>query len=155
MYSPDMNDPVYAKISGGGRPTILAASGFMLLAAVGYLAFLLLIGHIPIYYLAMLLFTWGEIFSTISSGPYVTRRVPASHRGRINAVTSVLGAVVHSGCALAVGRLYDNVGRTSSWALVLALLAAAAVMTLLLIRLDRVKFPKLYETTQEEIQDVV
>ena len=127
----------------------------MLLAAVGYLAFLLLIGHIPIYYLAMLLFTWGEIFSTISSGPYVTRRVPASHRGRINAVTSVLGAVVHGGCALAVGGLYDNVGRTSSWALVLSLLAAAAIMTLFLIRLDRARFPKLYETTQEEIQDVV
>ncbi len=127
----------------------------MLLAAAGYLAFLLLIGHIPIYYLAMLLFTWGEIFSTISSGPYVTRRVPASHRGRINAVTSVLGAVVHGGCALAVGGLYDNVGRTSSWALVLSLLAAAAIMTLFLIRLDRARFPKLYETTQEEIQDVV
>ena len=48
MYSPDMNDPVYAKISGGGRPTILAASGFMLLAAAGLWASSLLSALFPV-----------------------------------------------------------------------------------------------------------
>jgi len=121
----------------------------MAMAAAGYLIFLLLIGHIPAYYLAILLFTWGEIFSTISQGPYVSRRIPASHRGRINGFTSVLSTVIHGVCALAVGRLYDRVGRTWAWGLVLALLAAAMVLTLFLIRRDRTKYPKLYEQTQD------
>ena len=117
----------------------------MALAAAGYLVFLLLLGHIPTYYIAILLFTWGEIFSTISEGPYVSRRIPASHRGRINGFTSVLSTVIHSVCALAVGRLYDGVGRNGAWTLVLALLGAAMALTLLLIRRDRVTYPKLYE----------
>ena len=125
----------------------------MALSAAGYLVFLLLIGRIPAYYLAMLLFTWGEIFSTISQGPYVTRRIPASHRGRVNGVTAVLGTVVHSASALTIGRLYDRMGRTSAWALVLALLAAAMGLTLLLIRRDRANYPKLYEETKNETQD--
>jgi MFS family permease len=120
----------------------------MLLAAAGYLAFLLLIGHIPIYYLAMLLFTWGEIFCTISDGPYLTSRVPSSHRGRINGFSAVLGTVIQSVCSLSVGQLYDRMGRTWAWTLVLAILAAAAILSFILIRRDRVKFPKLYEKTQ-------
>ena len=115
-----------------------------LLFAAGYLLFLLLIGHIPIYYLAMLLFTWGEIFCTISDGPYLSSRIPSSHRGRINGFSAVLGTVIHSVCSLSVGQLYDRMGRTWAWTLVLALLAAAATLSFILIRRDRVKFPKLY-----------
>ena len=129
----------------------------MLLAAAGYVLFLLLIGHIPVYYLAILLFTWGEIFSTIAQGPYLSRRVPASHRGRINGLMSVLDTVIHCMCALVVGRLYDKLGRTWAWTFVLALLAAAVALTLCLIRRDRVKYPKLYEETknaQVNAQDV-
>ena len=122
-----------------------------LLFAVGYLIFLLLIGHIPAYYLAMLLFTWGEIFCTISDGPYLSRRIPSSHRGRINGFSAVLGTVIHGVGALAVGRLYDNAGRLAAWTLVLLLLAAAAVLSLILIRRDRTVYPKLYEkNTQDE-----
>ncbi len=120
-----------------------------LLFAAGYLLFLLLIGHIPIYYLAMLLFTWGEIFCTISDGPYLTSRVPSSHRGRINGFSAVLGTVIQSVCSLSVGQLYDRMGRTWAWTLVLAILAAAAILSFILIRRDRVKFPKLYEQTQD------
>ena len=122
----------------------------MLLAAAGYLVFLLLIGRIPAYYLAILLFTWGEIFSTISGGPYLSRRVPESHRGRVNGFTSVLATIIQGAFALLIGWLYDHTGRTGAWTLVLALLTVSMVLTLFLIRRDRVKFPKLYEQTQDE-----
>ncbi len=120
-----------------------------LLFAAGYLIFLLLIGRIPAYYLAMLLFTWGEVFCTLADGPYLSRRIPASHRGRINGFSSVLSTVIHSVCALAVGKLYDKAGRTSAWLLVLGLLAAAAIIALVLIRRDRRIYPKLYEEKNE------
>ena len=116
----------------------------MLLVGLGYALFLSLLGHIPVYYLAMLLFTWGEIFDTIADGPYLSNRVPASHRGRINGFAGVLGTVIQSLVALIVGRLYDQVSRDSAWALVLALTGAAALLTLILIRADRRVYPKLY-----------
>ena len=121
-----------------------------LLFAVGYLIFLLLIGHVPIYYLAMLLFTWGEIFCTIADGPYLSRRIPSSHRGRINGFSSVLGGAIHAVCALTVGKLYDNAGRTAAWTLVLLMLAVAAFLSLLLIRQDRIVYPKLYEKNTQD-----
>ena len=120
------------------------------LAAAGYLVFLLLIGRIPAYYLAILLFTWGEVFSTISEGPYLSRRIPASHRGRINGFSSVLATVIQACCALSVGRLYDHVGRTGAWTLVLGMLAVSMCLTLLLIRRDRFVYPKLYEAAKDD-----
>ena len=119
-----------------------------LLVAVGYALFLALLGHIPVYYLAMLLFTWGEIFSTISAGPYLSRRIPASHRGRINGASGVLGAVISGGVNLSVGRLYDRVGSVSAWTLVLSALAVAAALCAVLILRDRRAYPKLYDADE-------
>ncbi|MBR1845378.1 MAG: MFS transporter, partial [Oscillospiraceae bacterium] len=114
------------------------------LVAMGYFVFLALLGHVPVYYLAMLLFTWGEIFATISGGPYLSSRIPASHRGRVNGFSSVLGAVISSVCDLSVGRVYDAAGSSPAWALVLSLLGLAMVLTVALIRADRKTYPKLY-----------
>lgn len=115
------------------------------LLAQGYLVFLLLLGFIPAYYLAMLLFTWGEIVSTISQDPYMTRRIPASHRGRLNGFNSVLSFALQSGFQLGVGQLYDRGGSVPAWGAVLGVLALAAGLTLVLIRRDRTVYPKLYE----------
>lgn len=115
----------------------------------GYLIFLMLLGFIPIYYLSMLFFTWGEIFVTIAEGPYLSRRIPASHRGRINGVTSVIGSCVGGGINLIVGFLYDGIGSAAAWSLVLGLLAVAVALTFFLIIRDRRVYPKLYEAAQE------
>ncbi|MBP5230661.1 MAG: hypothetical protein ILO68_02940, partial [Clostridia bacterium] len=89
-------------------------------------------------------FTWGEIFTTISEGPYTSTRIPASHRGRINGFNALLSFVLQSGSELSVGHLYDNYGSTAAWTLVICMVAAAMVLTLVLIRLDRKAYPKLY-----------
>lgn len=114
------------------------------LVMAGYLLFLLLLGYVPIYYLAMLLFTWGEIFCTVAEGPYLTSRIPASHRGRINGLSSVIGAVIGGVGDFAVGRVYDTAGSRSAWTLVLSLLGVAAILCAALILRDRRAYPKLY-----------
>ena len=96
---------------------------------VGYVTFLLFLGRIAFYYVAMLLFTWGEIFTTISEGPYTSTRMPASHRGRINGFNSVLNFVLQSASQLSVGALYDNYGSTAAWTLVIGIVVAAMVLT--------------------------
>lgn len=134
-----------ARISEPAR--LLMGQGLL---AVGYAVFLLLLGFVPAYYLAMLLFTWGEIVSTISQDPYMTRRIPASHRGRLNGFNAVLSFVLQSGCQLAVGTLYDRAGSVPAWGLVLGFLALAAGLTVVLLRRDRTVYPKLYARMDED-----
>ena len=125
----------------------------MILVFSGYVVFLLLLGFIPAYYAAMIMFTWGEIFATISEGPYISRRIPSSHRGRINGIMTVISTLICGGFDLAVGGLYDYAGPVYSWGAVFCVLAVAAVMIVILIGFDKRKYPKLYEkqrTTNDE-----
>lgn len=114
------------------------------LVMTGYLIFIKFMGRIPVYYLAMLLFTWGEIFTVISEGPYTSTRIPASHRGRISGVSSVLAFIVQSCSRLATGVLYDNYGSQAAWILTMGMLALAMTLSFMLIKLDRAAYPKLY-----------
>ena len=135
---------LFAKVTEPGKLLI----GLGLLSA-GYLLFLLLLGHIPVYYVAMLLFTWGEIFMTLVEGPYLSRRIPASHRGRINGLSSVLAAVISSVSDLSAGQLYDRVSPAGAWSLVLGMLAAAVLLTFSLRITDRKTYPALYEAKED------
>lgn len=118
--------------------------GQMLLAA-GYGIFLLLLGRVPAYYLAMFVFTLGEVFCTLSQGPYMTRRVPSSHRGRISGVMNVLHSVLMGTFNIVTGRIYDSAGSTAAWTVVIAVLGASVLISVFLIRGDRKAYPKLYE----------
>ena len=135
--------PVITRLFAKMRDTGKMLTG-RVLAFAGYLLFLLLLGFIPSYYLAMLIFTWGEIFDVLSSGPYVSSRVPASHRGRINGLMSVAHAALSGGINLAVGQLYDRAGSTSAWILILSVTLASIALTLILKSRDRKAYPILY-----------
>ena len=126
-----------------------------LLVFAGYAVFILLLGFIPGYYLAMLIFTWGEIFNVLSEGPYVSTRIPASHRGRINGLMSVAYTAV-SGCIdLGVGQLYDRAGHGCAWALILSVMLLSAAFTVILKAYDKKAYPKLYLNKQEMNHDTI
>ena len=46
-----------------------------------------------VLFVGMCVFTLGEVVSVLGNNPYTSRRIPASHRGRIGGVTSVLYSV--------------------------------------------------------------
>ncbi len=115
-----------------------------LLIFAGYGLFLLLLGFVPGYYMAMLIFTWGEIFDVLGGGPYLSTRVPASHRGRINGLLSVAFVLVVGCIDLAVGQIYDRAGSIWAWALILTVTLLSAAATILLKAMDKKAFPKLY-----------
>ena len=122
----------------------------LVLIMAGYGVFLALLGFIPSYYAAILLFTWGEIFITTAEGPYLSTRIPASHRGRINSFSSVLGSITYSVLNLGVGQLYDHFGSAPAWIPVLGFLLISVTMGILLIRIDRTRYPKLYVDGEAE-----
>ncbi len=115
-----------------------------ILTLAGYATFLAFLGGIPFYYVAMTLFTLGEIFHTVANGPYTANRVPASHRGRINGLITLLQSVFYGVLMLVLGRLYDNFGNVYAWLPVLALMLTVIAASILLIPLDRRCYPGLY-----------
>lgn len=125
----------------------------LLFIAAGYAVFLNLLGHVPAYYAAILLFTWGEIFETIADGPYLTSRIPSSHRGRVNSVMGVFGGAISAVCNLTVGHLYEGVSPAAAWTMVLSLLAAGLILCLFLIPLDKKAYPKLYGRKSDSLPE--
>ena len=86
-----------------------------ILILAGYAIFMLLVKNVFMCYLSIFIFTVGEIFNTLASSPFLTRRIPSSHRGRI---MSVMGVAVSMGGALlrnAVGKVYDIKGSVTAW----------------------------------------
>lgn len=136
--------PVITKVFAGMRDTGKMLMGRALVFA-GYMVFILLSGFVPGYYLAMLIFTWGEIFDVLSSGPYVSTRIPASHRGRINGLMSVAYTAVTGAVDLGVGQLYDRAGSGWAWALILTVAVLSGAATAVLKALDKKAYPKLYK----------
>lgn len=143
--------PLITKIFSKLRDTGKILTGRILVFS-GYMIFLLLLGFIPGYYVAMLVFTWGEVFSTIAEGPYVSTRIPASHRGRINGFMSVIAAVLGGVVDFTVGQLYDRTGSVWTWVLILSVTVVSAVLAIFLIIFDKKAYPKLYKEKNSKKQ---
>ncbi len=116
----------------------------IVLVLVGYVTFLVFLGYVPFYYVAMSLFTLGEILHTITNGPYTANRMPASHRGRINGLISTLQGILYGVVMLVLGFLYDNLGNVAAWLLIFGLLGLAILGSAILIPLDKKRYPDLY-----------
>ena len=141
--------PIITKLFSKMRDTGKIITG-RILAFAGYAIFLLLIGFIPGYYAAMLVFTWGEIFSTVSEGPYVSTRIPASHRGRINGFMTVIATGIGVAVDFAVGHLYDGAGSLWTWVLILGVITVSIVAAVILKVRDKKVYPKLYKSSKEK-----
>ena len=116
------------------------------LEILGYLIFLLAIRNTPFCYVAITIFTFGEIFNTLASSPFLTRRIPASHRGRVLAVTNVIVSLVASALQIGLGSVYDNpnLGRKYAWGIVILTGAIVLILITIIRILDRKDYPALY-----------
>jgi len=100
-----------------------------------------------ILFAGMFVFTLGEVVSVLGSNPYSSRRVPASHRGRIGGISSV----VHSIFSSLTQYLISGILFLSSsnyrliWMIFTGLGLFAAAMYAFLYGPDKRTFPKLYE----------
>ena len=52
--------------------------------------------HIVILFVGMFVYTLGEVISVLGDNPYQSRRVPASHRGRVGGISTVVYSVFSS-----------------------------------------------------------
>ena len=115
------------------------------LIVVGLFCYRFVQGIIPLYFVLMTVFTIGEVFNTIGVQPYVTRRIPSTHWGRMNSIISIASGAFSGVGNLLIGKLADTSGFDSAWLVIgiagifLILCAAAMCIT------DKKYFPLLYE----------
>ncbi len=115
------------------------------LSMIGLAIFWVFLGNIPVYYFAMIIFTWGEIFHAVADGPYTSARTPATHRGRITGLTTIVRGILEGIAILSAGRLYKYVGSHGAWIFSLVLCVLGILMIIRLIRKDKKKYPNLYK----------
>lgn len=102
-----------------------------------------------ILYAGMFVYSVGEVITVLGVNPYSSRRIPASHRGRVGGINSVLFSVFFSltqfGISFALmiaDGCYDLL-----WKAFLICGSIALVLYLLAYPADRKTFPKLYESS--------
>lgn len=111
---------------------------------IGFPIFAECIGHLPAYYLTMVLITIGEVASMTAVGTYLTSRVPSSHRGRILGVNSVSSKIFQSLSQILIGAVYSGSGRGASWAAATAMAGMGTALGIVLTGADRKAYPEYY-----------
>ena len=101
---------------------------------------------VAILFVGMFVFTLGEVISVLGSNPYASRRVPASHRGRVGGVSSVVHSVFSSLTQYLIS--FMLIATQSNYKLIWLVfiicgLAAAGLYGFLYMP-DKRTFPKLY-----------
>ena len=118
-----------------------------LLLFVAGIAFFSIQTATAILFVGMFVFTLGEVISVLGSNPYASRRVPASHRGRVGGVSTVAHSVFSSLTQYLISFLLivTRSNYTLLWVvfIIIGLVAAAAYG--FLYGPDKRTFPKLYQ----------
>lgn len=115
------------------------------LIGIGYIMFVTLINYPVIYYPAIVIFTFGEIINSISSSPYLTKRIPLNFRGRINSIYDILCMVSSSLSKVVIGYIFDNYGYATSWMIAIITIVIIIILFLLIKRKDKLAYPDLYK----------
>lgn len=99
-----------------------------------------------VLFAGMFVYTLGEVVSVLGNNPYTSRRIPASHRGRIGGVTSVLFSVfftlVQYGISFVLMVAEGNYRLL--WLIFIGCGLTACALYALAYRADRRRFPGLY-----------
>ena len=102
---------------------------------------------IAILFVGMFVFTLGEVVTVLGSNPYTSRRIPASHRGRVGGISTVVHAIVSSLTQYLISFLLIATDSHYKllWTVFIICGLVAAALYGLLYRPDKRTFPKLYE----------
>ena len=128
--------------------TRMAFGGVLYFVGFGMLGF---VSHSIWFYVSCIIFTIGEIIITISYMPYVTRIIPASHRGRVSSLMGLLMSIGWTAGPLLAGRLLDVTGFRYVWTLA-GIIVGAATVLMYLLKLNESKF--IHKTEPKEIAKV-
>ena len=100
-----------------------------------------------ILFLGMFVFTLGEVITVLGHNPYNSRRVPASHRGRVGGISSVVRSIFSSLTQYLISfmLILTESNYQMLWLIFVGVGLLAAMAYCFLYLPDKRTFPKLYE----------
>ena len=119
-----------------------------ILLAVGLAAYIFIQGIIPAYFVVMFIFTLGEITNSLAQRPYLSKRMPASHRGRIIGLSIIAGQIIEPLFQKVMGYVLDNYAIVVCWYLVAIIGLLVVVSYAWLRHVDKKHYPDLYCTAE-------
>lgn len=97
------------------------------------------------YIVSMMVFTLGEILDTLGNKPYISKRIPSSHRGRFIAINNILTSTTSSLGNTVIGKIVVLYSFRQGWIAVGVLGAGILILLAIYRGLDRKRFALLYE----------
>ena len=98
-------------------------------------------------FVGMFIFTLGEVVEVLGHNPYASRRVPASHRGRVGGISSVIHSIFSSCTQYLISFLLiaTQSNYRLIWMVFMVCGLAGAVLYGFMYGPDKRTFPKLYQ----------
>ncbi len=106
-----------------------------------------------VLYVGMFIYTLGEVVTVIGANPYSSKRIPASHRGRVGGLSNVIYSLFSSVTQYIISFILTLSGSNYLllWIIFMSLGAVAVCIYGLLYRPDKKAFPALYKSDHEKI----
>ena len=100
-----------------------------------------------VLFVGMFIFTLGEVVEVLGHNPYASRRIPASHRGRVGGISSVVYSLFSSMTQYLISFLLiaTNSNYPLLWMIFIVCGLVGAVLYGFMYGPDKRTFPKLYE----------
>ena len=114
------------------------------LIVLGLSLFIFIENAIWLCVISVIIFTLGEILTTVSKQPFIIARIPATHRGRIFAIMNVAATVLRAFLQVPFGSLADIWPMPMVWLSVSLLGIVSIILYLILIRKDKRDFSALW-----------
>lgn len=115
-----------------------------LLQIIGISSYFFYKTELPLYMISMVVFTLGEILNTLGSSPYISKRMPASHRGRFTAINNIVSNVSASAANKIIGKVIVMYTFREAWILVFGIGLVLQIMLLFYRKSDKKRFELLY-----------
>lgn len=100
-----------------------------------------------VLFFGMFVFTLGEVVTVLGNNPYASRRIPASHRGRVGGISSVVHSVFSSATQYLIS--FMLIATQSNyrllWTVFILLGLVSAGLYAFMYAPDKRTFPKLYQ----------
>lgn len=114
------------------------------LIVLGLFGYRFVQGAMVPYFILMILFTIGEVFNTLGHQPYMTRRIPSTHWGRVNSFVNTVNGLFAGVGNIFIGKIVDVKGYDMAWLAVGVFGAVAIILVVMLNLVDKRQFGLLY-----------
>lgn len=114
------------------------------LEIAGLCSYFFFTDQIIYYIIAMIVFTLGEILISLGNSPYLSKRVPTSHRGRFMSVKNICTTISSSVGNTVVGKIVVLYSFKEGWIFVFGIGFILIILLMFYRKIDKKRFALLY-----------